>query len=142
MFNAWGIKYQRYILYLTAFNPTKSPLQFVYFIFAFNLSFVSNSLLFRSIKSRCPYTNWLHDPISGVSDSLSWAWQDTHFNLNYKPLQFTQQAKWHCSAERRSPLSQHLTGQTLPRPPAHTHTPYPMPWHALVKEVAQCLPAS
>lgn len=26
-------------------------------------------------------------------------------------------------------------------PRTHTHTPYPMPWHALVKEVAQCLPA-
>lgn len=29
----------------------------------------------------------------------------------------------------------------LATPPPHTHTPYPMPWHALVKEVAQCLPA-
>lgn len=99
LLNASETKYI-YILYLTAFNPIKSPLQFVYFICAFNFSFVTNSLLFRSIKSRFPYTNWLHDPISGVSDSLSWAWQDTHFNLNYKPLQFTQQAKWHCSAER------------------------------------------
>lgn len=60
----------------------------------------------------------------------------THFNLNYKPLQFTQQAKWHCSAERL-----HLCHNIWQGTPCHA-LPHTLPhvWHP-VKEVAQCLPA-